>query len=72
MKIVQVVGIVFVVLGILALVYGGFSFTEEKHDVEIGPVELQVAEKERVKVPAWLGIGGIVVGLVLLVAGRRA
>ena len=59
-------GLVLLVLGILALVYGGFSYTREKGDAKIGPIEIQVTEKERVNVPLWAGIGAVAVGGALL------
>jgi len=39
--------------------------------VKLGPLELTVKEKETVNVPLWAGIGAIVVGGVLLVAGGK-
>jgi hypothetical protein len=63
---VKVAGLVLLVLGILALVYGGFSYTREKADAKIGPVEIQVTEKERVNVPLWAGIAAVAVGGALL------
>jgi hypothetical protein len=62
----RMAGVVLLVLGILALVYGGFSYSREKGDAKIGPVEIEVTEKERVNVPVWAGIGAIVVGGLLL------
>ena len=67
----KIVGIVLIVAGALALAYGGFSFTKETHKAEIGPLKLAVQEKERVNVPQWAGLGAILVGVVLLVAGRK-
>jgi uncharacterized membrane protein len=67
----QIVGLVLIALGVLALVYGGFSYTEETHDVGLGPLEFQVKEKDRVSVPPWLGAVVIVAGVGLLLAGRR-
>jgi uncharacterized membrane protein YidH (DUF202 family) len=67
MNAVKIVGVVLIVAGILALVYGGFSFTKETHQAKLGPLELQVKEKETVNVPVWAGVGAIVVGAVLLV-----
>jgi drug/metabolite transporter (DMT)-like permease len=63
----KIVGIVLIVAGVLALAYGGFSYTKETQKAEIGPLKLSVQEKERVNVPQWLGIGAIVAGVVLLV-----
>ena len=46
--------------GILALVYGGFSYTKETHEAKIGPIELSVKDKQTVNVPVWAGVGAIV------------
>ena len=62
----RIAGLVLLVLGILALVYGGFSYTREKGDAKIGPIEIEVTEKERVNVPLWAGIAAVAVGGALL------
>ncbi len=66
-----IVAIVLIVAGTLGLVYDQFSFTKETHQAKIGPIELSVKEKETVNVPTWLGAGAIVLGVVLLVVGRK-
>ena len=58
------------VAGLLALAYGGFSYTQETHDVQLGPLELQVKEKKQVNVPLWAGVALAVGGGVLLLTGR--
>jgi drug/metabolite transporter (DMT)-like permease len=67
----KIVAIVLIVAGVLALTYGGFSFTRETHQAKLGPIELSVKERERVNVPMWAGIGAIAIGVVLLVVGGR-
>jgi len=67
----QIVAIVLIALGVLGLVYGGFSYTKERHDAKIGPLQFSITEKEYVNVPVWAGIGAIGVGVILLVAGRK-
>lgn len=68
----QLIGIVLIVIGVLALVYGGFTYTRDRSTTEIGPVEIAVEDRERVNVPVWVGVGSVVVGGLLLVgAGRR-
>jgi hypothetical protein len=71
MNIRKLVGVALLVLGILALVYKGFSYTEDSHRAKLGPLELKVEEKERVAVPAWAGVAAIVAGGLLLAAGGR-
>jgi uncharacterized membrane protein YidH (DUF202 family) len=63
---VKIVGVVLILAGILALAYGSFSFTKETHEAKIGPLELQVKEKQTVNIPIWAGVGAIVIGTVLL------
>lgn len=67
----RIVGLVLIVAGILALAYGGFSYTKETTAVKLGPVELSVKEKEQVNVPVWAGIGAIVVGGALVLLGGK-
>ena len=71
MNAVKVLGIVLIVGGILALVYGGFSYTKETHEAKIGPITLSVTDKERVNVPMWVGIGAVVIGGLILVFGSK-
>ena len=68
---IKIVAIALIVGGVAALAYGGFSYTKETHKAEIGPLKIQVAEKEQVNIPQWAGIGAIVAGVVLLVVGGR-
>jgi hypothetical protein len=68
----RLAGVLLLVAGILAVIYGGFSYTRETAEVKLGPVELSVKERETVNIPMWAGIGAIVVGgLLLLVGGRK-
>jgi TRAP-type C4-dicarboxylate transport system permease small subunit len=68
----KMIALVLLVGGILGVVYGGFSYTKETHTADLGPLHISVAEKERVNVPMWAGVGAIVIGGVLLVvSGKR-
>ena len=67
----KIVAIVILVAGALALAYGGFTYTEDRHEVDIGPVELAVEEKERVNIPVWAGLAAVVLGGALLLVPER-
>jgi TRAP-type C4-dicarboxylate transport system permease small subunit len=63
----KIAAILLIVAGALGLAYGGFSYTKDTHNVDLGPLQLSVDEKEYVNVPIWAGIGAILVGGLLLV-----
>jgi uncharacterized membrane protein len=66
MNAIKMIGVILIVAGVLGLAYGSFSFTKETHEAKIGPLELQVKDKETVNIPTWAGVGAIVIGAVLL------
>jgi hypothetical protein len=68
---VKVIAIVLIVAGILALVYGGFTYKKETHDARVGPLEIAVTEKKRMDVPVWAGVAMIVVGGGLLLTAKK-
>jgi len=63
--------IALIVLGVVVLAYGKFSYTKERHDAKLGSLSFSLKEKQTVNVPAWLGIGAIGAGTVLLIVGRK-
>ena len=62
----KIAAILLVVLGVLAIGYGGFSYTKETHEANIGSLHLAVDERQHVNVPLWVGVGALVVGAILL------
>jgi hypothetical protein len=71
MNMTRIAAIALLVAGILALIYGGFSYNKETVGAKLGPLELKVTEKKTINVPVWAGIGAIALGGVLLVMGGR-
>lgn len=68
-----IVGAILLVLGIGALAYGGFNYSDESTAVKVGPVQVDVEQDKRLHMPVWVGVALTVVGGVLMVigAGRR-
>ena len=71
MKPMVVIGIVLMVLGVLALAYQGFSYTDKEKVVDIGPIEATAETEESVAVPPIIGGMLLVGGIVLTVMGAR-
>ena len=71
MNALKVVALALIILGALALAYGGFSYTSETHHADIGPLHMTMNEKERVNVPMWAGVAAIIAGGLMLVVGKR-
>jgi multidrug transporter EmrE-like cation transporter len=67
----KLIGIILIVAGTAGLAYGGFTYTKERHDVKLGPIQLSVKEKQRVSVPVWAGVASIAAGVVLLLLGGK-
>ncbi len=69
----RLAGIVLVVVGVLALAYGGFTYTTREKIVDIGPIEATAETEKTVPLPPLVGAAALIGGIALLVAsGRRA
>ncbi len=68
----KLLGLALLVLGVLALVYGGFWYTKEETKAEIGPIKVKVQEDKRINVPVWAGVVAIAAGAVVLATGRKS
>lgn len=66
MNALKMLAIVLIVAGGLALAYGGFTYTQDTHEANLGPFSFSVKDRERVNIPVWAGAGAMVVGLILL------
>jgi uncharacterized membrane protein len=70
MKPAGIFGIILIVLGVLALVFKSFSFTDrDSHD--LGPVDIVTEERETVPISPILGGVAIIGGIALLLTSRR-
>ncbi len=59
-------GIVLVVLGVLALVYQGLSYTKREKVFELGPISATKETKKTIPLPPVVGVVAIVAGVVLI------
>jgi hypothetical protein len=62
MNAVKMLAIGLILAGVLGLVYGGFTYTKETHEANLGPINLTVKDRETVNVPIWAGVVAVVIG----------
>ena len=72
MKPTGILGVVLIVIGVIALAYGGYtSFTTKENVAKLGPIEINKQDEHRVPIGPIVGGVCIVGGIVMLVAGGR-
>ena len=68
----RIVAIALIVLGIVALLYGGITYTKREKILDIGPIEATTQTRETIPLPPVFGGLAIVGGIALfVVAGRK-
>jgi hypothetical protein len=71
MKPVAVVAIILIVIGVIALAYGGFNFTTKDKVAEIGPLKIEKDKTHSIPLPPIVGALALIGGVALLLVGRR-
>ncbi len=66
MNAIKIAAIALIMVGVLGLAYGSFSYTKETQEARIGPIELTVKEQQTVNIPVWAGVAAILAGTLLL------
>ena len=67
----RIVAIALVVLGIIALLYGGISYTKREKILDIGPIEATTQTRKTIPLPPLFGALAIVGGIALFVVEGR-
>jgi hypothetical protein len=68
---VRIVAIGLVVVGIIALLYGGISYTKREKILDIGPIEATTQTRKTIPLPPLFGALAIVGGIALFAAEGR-
>jgi hypothetical protein len=72
MKPAGILGIVLIVIGIVALAYGGFTYTKREKVVDLGPLKVSADREKTIPLPPILGALCLVGGVVLVVVGNKS
>jgi len=67
----RTMGVVLIVLGLVGLIWGGFSYTTRKTVVDIGPIHATRDQTHNIPLPPIIGALALVGGVVLFVGGKR-
>jgi hypothetical protein len=72
MKPATLIGIILIVVGIIGFAVGGFSFTHQKQDAKIGPVDISHKQTSTVPIPPVLSAIALVGGIALVAVGVKS
>lgn len=67
----KIAGIVLIVAGFAALLYGGFTYTTHKKAVDLGPLQIEKTEHHSVPLPPLLGVVAMIGGGALFYFGAK-
>ena len=71
MRQLTIVGVVLILLGVVALVYQGITYTSHETVIDIGPLHATADREKTLPLSPVLGIAAMAGGVVLLIAGAR-
>ncbi|MEO8770060.1 MAG: hypothetical protein ABI402_08250 [Ferruginibacter sp.] len=67
----KVIGIILIGIGIIMLIFRGFSFTQDKKVVDLGPIEINKKEKKSVNWPMYAGGIAVIAGICLVAVDKK-
>ena len=67
----KIIGFVLIALGVIALAYGGITYTKKEKVLDIGPIQATADRKETIPLPPVLGVAAIVGGVVMVIYGSK-
>jgi hypothetical protein len=68
---VRIIAVLLIVIGLVALATGGFTYTRREKVLDVGPIEATAEKRDRIPLPPLLGGAALAGGIVLLVASSR-
>ncbi|WP_316788971.1 hypothetical protein [Pedobacter frigoris] len=66
------IALIMIVLGILMLVWTGFSYTKKEKVVDAGPIQISADKEKSVNWPPYVGGIILVAGVVILISSKKS
>jgi len=67
----RTIGVVLIVLGLIGLAWGGFTYTTKEKVVDLGPIEATRDKTHNVPLPPVAGAAALIGGVALLLASKE-
>jgi uncharacterized membrane protein YidH (DUF202 family) len=67
----RTVGIVLIVVGLIASIWGGFTYTKREKIVDIGPIEATRTTEKHIPISPVIGVVSLIAGVTLIITGKR-
>lgn len=64
-------GILLIVVGLIMLVWSGFTYTKKEKIIDAGPIQVTADKQETVNWPPYVGAIAMVTGVIIYIAARR-
>lgn len=64
-------GLILTVLGIVMLVWTGFTYTKKEKLIDAGPIQISADKEKNVNWPPYVGGIVLIAGIVILVGSKR-
>ena len=71
MGLTRAIAVLLIAGGGLGLLYGGFTYTRETRTAHLGPVVLQVKDRQTLHVPVLVSAAAVALGVILLLGLRN-
>ncbi|MBV8113229.1 MAG: DUF3185 domain-containing protein [Silvibacterium sp.] len=67
----KILGVILILVGVVALIYGGVTWTTHKKAVDLGSIQIEKAEQHTIPLPRLLGVVVIIGGGTLFYFGAK-
>ena len=68
----KIIGICLIVVGVLALGFGGFSYTTRDRVVDLGPLKVDADKEHTLPIAPIAGVAALVGGIALVMVGAKS